>query len=150
MIRLSAFLAVLATPITAQEVLPCDWQARADAIVEPWEDHTRTFANGDVRVAVLDVIEPALGSYYLLILSPPYDEVGGRQCRVIGFHSGMGFTALDIGSMIAEYVPGRGLEMQLLGRIADPEYDFTNAVNIWVTLNQSTGEITTFMELGSE
>ena len=150
MIRLSALLAVLAAPATAQAVLPCDWQARADAIVEPWEEHTRTFANGDVRVAVLDVIEPALGSYYLLVLSPPYDEVGGRQCRVIGFHSGIGFTHLDIGSMIAEYVPGRGLEMQLLGRIADPAYDFTNSVNIWVRLNQSTGEIATFMELGAE
>ena len=146
----ATLLALGATPLAAQEVLPCDPLGSAQAIAEPWEDHTRTFANGDVRVAVLDTIEPALGSYYLLVLSPPYDELGGRQCRVIGFHGGMGFTTLDIGSMIADYDPARGLVIQLLGRIADPEYDFTNTVNIWVTLNQSTGEITTFSELGSE
>jgi hypothetical protein len=140
----------LAMPAAAQQVLPCDWQARADTIVEPWEDHTRTFANGDVRVALLDVIEPALGSYYLLVLSPPFDEVGGRQCRVIGFDGGVGFTFLEFDTISADYSAERGVELQMLGRIAAPEYDFTNAVNLWVIINQSSGEISTFMELGSE
>lgn len=145
-----AALALLAAPVAAQEVLPCDNLALADAIVEPWEDHTRTFANGAVRVALLDTIEPALGAFYLLVLSPPIDEVGARQCRVIGFDGGMGFTTLDFASIGADYKPTRGLEIQLLGRIAVPEYDFTNPVNLWVIVNQSSGEISTFMELGSE
>jgi len=150
MIRLAALLAVLSAPAMAQDVNECDWRSQAQAIVEPWEDNTRTFANGDIRVAILDAIEPALGAYHLLVLSPPYDELGARQCKVISFDRGTGFTTLDIESMIAEYKPGRGLELQLLGRIADPEFDFTNVVNIWVTINQGTGEIATFMELGSE
>lgn len=150
MIRAVLCSLVFAGPAVAQQVLPCDWQARADAIVEPWDAHSRTFANGDVRLAVLDVIEPALGSFYLLVLSPPFDEIGSRQCRVVGFDDGVGFTAIDFDSLLATYDPARGLEFQMLARIADPEYDFTNTVNLWVTLNQTTGEITTFMELGAE
>lgn len=146
---LAVIFAVFAAPLAAQEVYPCDDRAWADAIVEPWETHTRTFANGDVRVAVLDAIEPALGSYYFLVLSPPYDDTG-RQCQMVGFHGGVGFTNIRFDTLTVEYVPSRGLEMQLLVRIAEPAYDFTNAANLWVTLNQSSGEITTFMELGNE
>lgn len=143
-------MSLLASPLAAQEVLPCDDKALADAIVEPWEEHTRTFANGAVRVALLDAIEPALGAFYLLVLSPPYDDMGQRQCQMIGFDGGVGFTMLDFSSLGAAYVPARGLEIQLLGRIAVPEYDFTNPVNLWVIVNQASGEISTFMELGAE
>ena len=150
MIRAAAALALLASPLTAQEVSDCDWRASAQAIVEPGEDNSRTFANGDVRVALMDAIEPAMGAFHLLVLTPPFDEIGARQCKVISFDQGMGFTTLDISSLQADYVPGRGLELQMLGRIAAPEYDFTNVVNLWVIINQSTGDIATFMELGSE
>ena len=44
---------------SAQSVEDCDWRASAQALIEPWEDNTRTFANGDVRLAVTDTIEPA-------------------------------------------------------------------------------------------
>ncbi len=148
--HLTAALAFLATPAAAQIVLPCDDLALADAIVEPWEDHTRTFANGAVRVALIDTIEPALGAYYLMVLSPPYDELGARLCQMIGFDEGFGFTNLEFATLSAEYVPSRGLEFQIMGRIAAPEYDFTNAARLWLTLNQTTGEIATFMELGNE
>ena len=147
---IAGLIALIATQATAQEVYPCDERAWADAIVEPWEDHTQTYANGDVRVAVLDTIEPALGSYYFLILSPPFDDMGGRHCQMIGFYGGVGFTNIRFETLFAEYKPTRGLEMQMLVRIADPESDFTNVANLWVTLNQSNGEVTTFMELGSE
>lgn len=148
--RVPVLLSLLASPLAAQEVLPCDNMAFADAIVEPWEDNTRTFANGAVRVALLDAIEPALGSFYFLVLSPPYDDMGQRRCQIIGFDGGVGFTTLDFSSLGAAYEPARGLELQLLGRIAVPEYDFTNPVNLWVIVNQATGEISTFMELGPE
>lgn len=147
---IAAVLAVCAAPLAAQEVSPCDDRAWPDAIVEPWESHTRTFANGDVRVAVLDTIEPALGAYFFLVLSPPYDDMGGRVCQMVGFHGGAGFTNIRFETLEAEYVPSRGLEMQMLVRIADLESDFTNVAKLWVTLNQASGEITTFMELGRE
>ncbi|WP_341368285.1 hypothetical protein [Yoonia sp. BS5-3] len=66
---LLAYLTAM-TPAAAQEAIPCDWQASAQHLVEPWEENSRTFANGDVRVAALDTIEPAAGFAYLMVLSP--------------------------------------------------------------------------------
>ena len=37
-----------------------------------------------------------------------------------------------------------------MGRIAVPEYDFTNPVKLWVVINQNSGVAATFMELGPE
>ncbi len=55
------FLALcLAAPVAAQTVGDCDtWQTSARNLAEPWEANSRTFANGDIRVALLDTIEPA-------------------------------------------------------------------------------------------
>ena len=94
-------LGALATPAAAQEAVPCDWAARADGIVEPWEDNTATFANGAVRLALIDTVEPAAGAFHLLILSPPLGELGERQCRTLGI-GGMGFAGLDFASLQAE------------------------------------------------
>ncbi|CAN0606350.1 unnamed protein product, partial [Ectocarpus sp. 12 AP-2014] len=101
MIRIAATaLATLAlssgtfvSPSLAQSVGDCDWRASAQALVEPWDapENTRTFANGDVRLAIIDTIEPAAGAFHLIILSPPYDEVGGRQCQVVSTNSSVGF-----------------------------------------------------------
>lgn len=73
---LLAFALFCAAPVAAQTAIPCGWQARADAIVEPWAENTTTFANGALRVALLDTIEPAASAAYLLITHPPVDEVG--------------------------------------------------------------------------
>ena len=62
MLRFISFVSMtcmVASASSAQTAFPCDWQARADAIVEPWEENSKTFANGAVRVALLDTIEPA-------------------------------------------------------------------------------------------
>ena len=49
---LALIAASFAPPLSAQEAQPCDWPARADALVEPWEDHISSFANGAVRLAL--------------------------------------------------------------------------------------------------
>ena len=66
----------LVSPAQAQEAVWCDWPARADAIVEPWSQNTRTFANGDVRLALLDTIEPAAADKTALL--SPGDRVQVR------------------------------------------------------------------------
>ena len=104
-----AALVGMAGSASAQEAVFCDWQASAQAIVEPWSEHTRTFANGDVRLALLDTIEPAAGAFHILVLSPPYDELGSRQCRTIGMSSGMGFGGVDFATLDADYDPSVGL-----------------------------------------
>ena len=138
---LSLCLAVNAAPAFAQEVMPCDWQGSVRNVVEPWADNTRTFANGDVRLANLDTIEPAVGFAYLMILSPPFDELGSRQCAVIGAESGLGFAGLDFENLEAGYDPAVGLTFDLVVRVYDPETGKTPRKALRVTLNQATGAI---------
>jgi hypothetical protein len=143
-------LAFLAAPAAAQTAFPCDWQARADAIVEPWDDNTATFANGAVRVALLDVIEPAAGAFYLLILHPPYDELGSRVCTVVGLNESLGYANIDFNGLEARYDPARGLTFEVPVTIYLPEQSFQNPALVSITVNQATGAVTVKQALGNE
>ena len=140
----------LAAPAAAQTALPCDWQARADAIVEPWDDNTATFANGAVRVALLDVIEPAAGAFYLLILHPPYDELGSRVCTVVGLDESIGYANIDFNGLEARYDPARGLTFEVPATIYLPEQSFQNPALVSITVNQATGAVTVNQAFGNE
>ncbi|GGF55381.1 hypothetical protein GCM10011402_04190 [Paracoccus acridae] len=144
MIRLAAALMLLSGAAQAQqvEVTPCGDADRVDTIAEPWDQNTATYANGDVRVALLDMVEPAGGAWKLAVISPPRDELGLRQCRVIGA-DGIGFYGLDFASRRADYDRQRGLVLTFPAtRYADaaPEGEPYRLV---VTINQQTGEIAT-------
>lgn len=130
---------LIASATIAQDVYDCDWQASAGNIAEPWEANTRTFSNGKTRLALLDTVEPAGGAFWLLILSPPYSELGDRQCRVVG-NNGIGFMNLDFAAMTASYDPSRGLTFIMPGQLYG---DGVNNIDITVsvTLNQATGAI---------
>lgn len=147
---LSLMLAMLAAPAFAQTAMPCDWQARADSIVEPWEDHSVTFANGEVRVALLDTLEPAASAFFLLILHPPYDEVGGRSCSVVGLDDGLGYASIRFDELVAGYDPSRGLVFDVPAVIYLPEQSFQNSALLTVTVNQSSGDVTVSQALGNE
>ena len=134
-----AVLCCLASPLAAQQAVPCDWAARADGLVEPWEGNSATFANGEVRLALLDTIEPAAGAFHILILSPPYDEVSGRQCATLGFGDGVGFAGLDFASLTASYDASVGLVFNIDAEVFTGE-EFERARLVF-TLNQSTGAI---------
>ena len=128
-----------AEPISA---VPCidTWIARSDNIAEPWADHTAVFANGDVRVALLDTIEPAGSPFHLLILSPPFDLTGGRSCQVVSRGSGFGWTRLDFATLTAAYDPATGLTFAITGaELAEVSDD---PITVSLTLDQQTGEIT--------
>lgn len=137
--RILALLTCLAAPATAQQAVPCDWPARADALVEPWEDHTSTFAKGRVRLALLDTIEPATAAFHILILSPPFDEVGGRQCMTLGLAPGMGFAGVDWPSLTAGYDPAVGLIWHVNVQVMRGAGAQTAVLRF--TLNQTTGAI---------
>ena len=136
---LTLALSLAAAPAAAQQAVPCDWPARADALVEPWEDHTRTFAKGEVRLALLDTVEPAAGAYHILVLSPPYDEMGARQCRTLGLSDGMGFAGVDFSSLTAHYEATLGLVFQMTVQVFDGAEITPETLN--VVLNQSTGAL---------
>ena len=131
----------LALPATAQDVADCDWRGAAQAIAEPWEDNTATFANGAVRLAVMDVMEPAAGAYHLLILSPPRNELGERQCRVMSAQGSFGFAGLSLQGATAAYDPTTGLTVVLPAKRSSGGDVFTDA-SLHVTINQATGTIT--------
>lgn len=144
MIRLAAALTLLAGAAQAQQVgvTPCGDGDRVDTISEPWEQNTATYANGAVRLALLDMVEPAGGPWKLAVISPPRDELGLRQCRVIGA-DGIGFYGLDFAARRADYDPLRGLVVTMpASRFTDlaPEGESYTLV---VTINQQTGEIAT-------
>ncbi len=139
MIRIAFLASLLAAPVAAQEVIPCDWIARADAIVEPWEKHSTTFANGAVRLALMDVVEPAAAAFHILILSPPHDEIGNRQCRTLGKSGTIGFGGVDWDSLRAGYDPAIGLTFEIHVEVYNGEYSERQILNF--TLNQATGAI---------
>lgn len=140
MIRAVFFWLALAGSASAQSANPCDWQTFAQAIVEPWEDNTRVFSNGKVRIAAIDTIEPAVGAAYLLVLSPPYGAIGERQCRVVGLTDQIGFAGLDFAKLQAGYDAAVGLVFALPVSVLDDD-DFAERVLV-VTLNQSSGAMT--------
>lgn len=144
MSRLAALLALAAAPVSAQEVIPCDWQASAQAIIEPWEDNSRAFANGAVRLAALDTVEPALGWAYLLVLTPPFNDLGDRQCRVVAQTKDLGFAGIDFSSLKAGYDPATGLTFQLTVSQSPNGVDLLDRT-MTVTVNQSTGAVTAWL-----
>ncbi|MEM6477622.1 MAG: hypothetical protein AAF647_01110 [Pseudomonadota bacterium] len=134
-----SFLA--AAPAAAQEVHECDFRARADAIVEPWSLFSRTFANGAVRLALMDLVEPALGPLHIFVVSPPFDELGTRQCKIISVEGTFGFAGVLFEDMQASYDPATGLTFIMDVQVFDG-FDARPRV-LEFTLNQATGEITT-------
>lgn len=141
---LAAFVCALtALPAAAQEVSGCDWRAAAANLPEPWGSPavTRTFADGDVRLAVLDTIEPAAAAFYLLILSPPRDEVGGRQCRIVGSGGDLGFAGMSLAGLRAGYDAARGLVFLIPVRFMRPEDGTFRDADLTVSVNQATGAV---------
>lgn len=150
MLRLTVALTLAALPALADpsypepQVMDCEWQASASAIVEPWAQNTRTFSDGKTRLAMLDTVEPAAGWAYLLILSPPYSELGDRQCKLIGT-GGMGFSGMDFSGLQADYDPAQGLIFTLPVQFYQYGPEDLAWRTIRIVLNQATGQIDTWV-----
>lgn len=119
--RLSVLLLGLAAAgaAQAQVVRPCDQLASALNIYEPWEENSRTFADGAIRVAELDTDgEPAGLSARLLFIAP--GEPMEPTCAVIAqFENGHGWADIDIQAIDARYDPAQGLELAVPVTVID-------------------------------
>lgn len=146
---LAALGIAAAAPVAAQSVIGCDsWQASARNIPEPWQDSTRVFANGEVRVTLLDTVEPAAAAFYLMVIAPPYDELGGRNCVIIADgDGGAGFSGMFFARMRARYDPATGLTLWVPVNLFAPETGGFDEALLGVTVNRATGTITPFLEL---
>ncbi|MEP0521227.1 MAG: hypothetical protein ABJO09_16690 [Hyphomicrobiales bacterium] len=146
-----ATTAILLSDAIAQEAISqCDWPANLRNIVEPWEQNTRTFANGNIRIAHVDTGgEPVCCSSYLAILAPTGSEevLDSRQCALLTDGEQLsGFTWIDFPSITASYDPGQGL----LLTVPVERYDFQGTQNggtlpgiVNIRINQANGNITT-------
>ena len=141
---LLAALLPLAAKAQSVEECPQDYRTMAASVAEPWENNTLTFAEGAVRLAVMDVIEPAAASYYLLVLSPPYNEVGDRQCRLIG-GAELGFGRIDLMAATASYDAQTGLGLDVPVQIYNGETADYDDWTLSLTINQQTGDVTARM-----
>ncbi|MDO5604624.1 MAG: hypothetical protein Q4G25_05615 [Paracoccus sp. (in: a-proteobacteria)] len=147
MIRAALCLLALAAPAAARSVGPCgDW-TRAEALAEPWEQFSATYASGALRLAVLDSAEPAAAAVHLLILSPPYDEANDRQCRVVSLNEAqadgwpIGFFDMDFAARVADYDPVSGLVVTIPAQTFVPETGGGAPAALTVTIDQQSGAI---------
>lgn len=123
-------------------VRPCGDGERIDTLAEPWEANTVTYADGRVRVAAIDTVEPAGAPFHLLVLSPPMDDSGMfRQCRVVSLSEGSGFYGMDFSARTASYDPARGLTLKVPVKVYDPSAGEGAPRLLTVTLDQSSGDI---------
>jgi len=146
--RLSVLTALLlmAAPAGAQAIRACDWVGNPAYIVEPWESNTRTFANGAIRLALIDTDgEPVCCPIHLLILAP-VGEVEGpawRACHLLSDGApGIGFNDIDLPGIAASYDPELGLRLEV------PVWRYTDGLDrgrparVAVRINQATGTVT--------
>ena len=93
----TALASLAAAPAAAQVRSDCgDWQTDARNVF--WEDPTRTFAEGAVRLVALETGEPACCGAHLMVTWPNPDEPF-PACAVIsagGNGGGIGFYSLDL------------------------------------------------------
>jgi len=131
--RLFAFLALgaaFASPLAAQQVRPCGdggdfaYETTAMAIAEPWEANMRSFANGDIRITIMDIWEPALGAYYLMVLNWPAGDIAAerRECSLVS-NGELGFVGMTLEGLKSRYDPARGLVLDLPTSFYNPVED---------------------------
>lgn len=130
----------------AQSVGECDWRASAANLVEPWEEASKNFANGAVKLALLDLIEPGAAAYHLLLLSPPYEVMGDRQCRIISLSPSFGFMGVELEKITAAYDPAKGLTLSLPAALYNPDTAEGDWSLLHITVNQATGDVAAILE----
>ncbi len=127
----------------AQVITDCSRVADPAHIMEPWSRFSRTFANGNIRITLLDTFgEPTCCAAHLLILapsgSPEWPE--HRQCHVASDSEGRGFSEIEFDRIEASYDPRLGLLVEVPwhryvdGRVTQPGV-------MRIRINQATGDV---------
>ena len=142
-----ALAAALAGTAEAQVLQDCEVLDSITAVVEPWEEATRSYANGAIRVVHLDTDgEPVCCSSHLAIVAPTGEpELPFRQCRLLSDADGFtGFLDVRIAEIASSYDPAKGL----LLTVPVDRYDGEKGARadgpfpLRVRINQATGAIT--------
>lgn len=112
-------------------------------IPEPWEANTRTFANGDVRLTLLDMWDPANYAVRLMItyVDPERHESEGRACVIISDTDQYGFQNMSLLDMAAGYDPTTGLTFSIETERYDVATETVDHGVLNVILNRATGQV---------
>ena len=146
MLRPLLTAAILSMPVSAlaQVATNCFWDAYAPLASEP----ITTYANGAIRVAVVDRGGASDGSKYLLIGHP--QGTGPTDCTLIGFEITRGFASMWPSDPPSRYDPAHGLTLIMDAIFVLPDQNFSNSMRLFVTINQATGGVTLDSKLGRE
>lgn len=142
----STALATSVSP-TMPAVGDCGDIVSARNLPEPWEQATASYANGDVRLAIIDTREPAAAAVHVMVLSPPRNEIGDRQCKLVSLMRSdggapFGFFNADLTERSASIDPQNGLVVTVPIQLFVPETGDGDPAALTVTINQSSGQIT--------
>lgn len=133
-----------AAPSQAAILEDCNDYASAGLIVEPWEQNTRTFYNGQVRVAVVDTDgEPACCSSYLVVIYPDVDdELGGRSCTMLSQGERSGWAGIDVKAIRTSYNATTGLSLAVPVSVLRDDDTGVRKVTINLRLDLRTSKLT--------
>jgi hypothetical protein len=140
----SACVLLAARPAPAAQIEGCDEVGRAAFIVEPWEQNSKTFNKGQIRVAYIDTGgEPVCCSGYLLLLVPDRkSETGDRACYIIGKKTGVGFASISFSALSASYDPRKGLLIVFPFTTMKEDGQTAERGMARVRINVATGKVT--------
>ena len=137
MFRFLLCAALLAAPLEAAHIRDCD-NLDANASNVDWQEPTRTYANGAIRLIKIDIDEPDCCAGFLMVLYPQTGEVFPR-CNIIERERGFGWSDLRLNHASASYDPAIGLTVVL------PVHVFENQTltldSLRVTINQAHGRL---------
>ena len=82
-------------------ILSCDKIQSIRYVAEPWEKNSRYYPDSDVRLAILDRLEPAAGAIYLAVLGPPFGHFGMPSCYLLSYDKRHGFADMQLAESVA-------------------------------------------------
>ena len=73
-------------------------------------------------------------------MSPPYGELGLRQCRLVSYERNLGFYDIHFADLSASYDPARGLVFDVPVEVWVSD-GYSVVRGLITTVNQATGEV---------
>jgi hypothetical protein len=139
---LGVTVAMMAAPSGAQSVVPCAGLITIEMISEPWEQYSRAYADGAIRLFEAYVSPSMAAGAVIGVLHPvPGDPYSQRVCTAVQYANPdpSFFSEVLIAEATATYDPVTGLTIRVPVRFPDSRQPIDA---IWITVNQATGKVT--------
>lgn len=127
-------------PTASSPGIPCPARMGLEIIAEPWEENSASYMDGELRVALLFLLDQH--EYQLALLHGPRTELGTRQCHLIAPGEAMGFQDIDFASHQVANDPEKGLTITvpvLLERGETSDDDLW--ADFFIQIDPQTGDV---------